>query len=373
MDRLRAILSNPETNLPQLSKRSRVPRERLDALAEGASATMAEVRAIASALHLSLSDFARTATSESPSQMLFRQAIVGGHAINDEVRLNLSRRVSDPVSLLSGRVRLGFSWQHLFRPGIENAEANAEKFRRQFCGNDQFSPLTRLPQIVERALGVLILVIHTNAVDGASGYLEEIPFVLVAARSFAPRMLFTLAHEVGHILLHHSPDRAGVIIDQTTDWRSSIAENNHEREANEFASALLMPAQSVGVALKSARDALGQANEELGDLEINFLSRLYGVSFSAAALRCERLGLLPRGGAIAIINAVNDENDSAEKRGNNAGLPPRSPIVFPKVPSALLEGAVSLVRAGEMSIGRAASVLEVSIDDLMAGNIGGRA
>jgi Zn-dependent peptidase ImmA (M78 family) len=374
MDRLREILSAPDIDLARVSKRSGLAEERLKALAEGAQASMAEVRSVASALSLSMRDFLSATSTESATQLLFRSAAVGGKPVGDDVRLSLSRRVADPISFLASMSARPTKWQSHFVPGVGSAERNAAKFRELFCGGDQLSPLIRLPQLAEEKLGLMILVVRTNAVDGASGYIDGVPFAIVAARSFAPRMLFTLAHEIGHLVLHHDPDRDGVIIDEDAEWRdlsSSIVEK--EREANEFASALLMPAQAVGIALKSARDVLHIAEEELGDLEINFLARLFGVSLWAAALRCERLGLLPRGGAAALVAAVNEEAASAETRGSAVGLPPRPEVLFPRVSSALLRAAVRRVRSGEVSAGRAASALQISIADLMAANVGGHA
>jgi Zn-dependent peptidase ImmA (M78 family) len=374
MDRLREILGAPEIDMARLSKRSGLAEDRLRALADGAQASMAEVRSIASALGLSMGDFLPAAATENVTQMMFRSATVGGKPVGDDVRLSLSRRVADPISFLASTQARPAKWQSYFAPGISFAEQNAAKFRELFCGGDQLSPLIRLPQLAEDKLGLMLLVVRTNVVDGASGYIDRVPFAIIAARSFTPRMLFTLAHEIGHLLLHHDPDRDGVIIDEDAEWRdvsSSVAER--EREANEFASALLMPAQAVGIALKAAREALRIPEEELGDLEINFLSRLFGVSLWAAALRCERLGLLPTGGAAAIVAAVNEEAGSPEARGSEAGLPPRPQVSFPRVPLALLRAAIGRVRTGEVSAGRAASALQVSIADLMAANVGGHA
>lgn len=373
MDRLREILGSPDTNLLRLAKRTGLTGARLSELANGAEASMAEVRAIASSLDLTMQDLLRSEPNESSAQFLFRSAAIGGNPIGDDVRLSLSRRVSDPLRFLATSVS-DIGWQRHFVRGVGFAEANAAKFREMFCANDQLSPLLRLPQLVEDKMGLMLLVIRTNAIDGASGYIGGVPFAVVAARSFAPRMLFTLAHEIAHLVLHHDANRDGVIIDQDAEWRdSSTAIADKEREANEFASALLMPAQAVGIALRAAREVLEINQDELGDLEINFLSRVFGVSMWAAAIRCERLGLLPRGGAAALVMAVDDIAESPEVRGASVGLPPRGEVSFPRVPAALLSAAVRRVRSGEVSVGRAAAALQVSIADLMAANVAGHA
>ena len=374
MDRLRQMLSKPGTDFVRLSSRSALSEERLSQLAGGADPTMAEVRALASALNMAIEDFAAPTQIESMTEMLFRSAAVVGGQVDDDARASLSRRVADPLSFVMAQPNLNALWHSQFVRAAGHEEQNAATFRRIFCGNDQLSPLIRLPKIVEDRMGILVLVVRTNAVDGASGYIEGVPFALIAARSFTPRMLFTLAHELGHIILHHDPQTGGAIIDQVADWHHfGGGSDPREKEANEFASALLMPAPAVGIAVKTAREVLSIADEELGDLEINFIARLFGVSFAAAAIRCERLGLLPNGGAAALASAVKDEAGTAEIRGHSVGLPARAPIEFSYVPQALLRAAVKSVGAGDVSIGRAASALQISISELMAANVSGHA
>ncbi|MGI8568647.1 MAG: ImmA/IrrE family metallo-endopeptidase [Methylocella sp.] len=69
-------------------------------------------------------------------------------------------------------------------------------------------------------------------------------------------MLFTLAHECGHLVAHHNPTESFAVIDETTDEEgpSNPKRTNEERYANAFASALLMPRASVGIARKKVRE-----------------------------------------------------------------------------------------------------------------------
>jgi Zn-dependent peptidase ImmA (M78 family) len=374
VEKLSEILTSQKAKFAKLAKSTGLNVSRLDELRNGARASLKEVRLIASSLKLGLDSLASAGSDETSASMMFRAAPVGGRPVNEQTRISLSRFVSDPISILANSSFRPTRWQSHFRSGLANSEFNASKFRELFCANDQFSPLTELPQIAQDKMGLLLLVINTNEVDGASGYLNHVPFAIVAARSFVPRMLFTLAHELGHLVLHHNPDQDGVIIDQTAEWGSiSQSQSELEKEANEFASALLMPSHAVGVALKVVRETLKVSEPELGDLEINFISRLFGVSFGTSALRCEKLGLLPRGGAAALTAAVKDESSSPEVRAEHAKLPSRPDITFPAIPTALLQAAVSGVKQGDISVGRAASALRISIADIMNANVGGYA
>src|SRR5205085_974958 len=109
-------------------------------------------------------------------------------------------------------------------------------------------------------------------------------------------------------------------------------------------------------------------SDQLGDIEVLLLSRIFGVSFVAAGRRCEDLRLLPRGGAQSLNDWLKKEFGSAEKRATSVGLPDRPQIDFPTFPKQLLDAALHGIRAGNLSIGKASSILGLSISDLLSLN-----
>jgi Zn-dependent peptidase ImmA (M78 family) len=101
------------------------------------------------------------------------------------------------------------------------------------------------------------------------------------------RKRFTVAHEIGHFLLHE--DRAH--IDRGTyvkfrDAMSGSGTEGEEREANQFAAALLMPEDWVTSAFKAER--LDPADEEA----LGRLASKFEVSALAMSYRLHNLGLL---------------------------------------------------------------------------------
>ena len=120
-----------------------------------------------------------------------------------------------------------------------------------------------------------------------------------------------------------------------------------------FASNLLLPKAGVGIALRKIREIHQIHQDAVGDIEILYLGRLFGVSFQVSARRCEDLGLLPSGGALSLYEQIKKEFVNPEKRAEQLGLPPRPEIKFPTLPRQVLEGAIKKVRTGEVSIGRA--------------------
>lgn len=95
---------------------------------------------------------------------------------------------------------------------------------------------------------------------------------------FSPRSRFTLAHEIGHVVLGHH--NGGVITDFYRG-RTSGHFDQQEKEANEFAAELLMPRE-----LFTELWASSTSEEEL--------SVVFGVSVTAAAVRAKALGLTSR-------------------------------------------------------------------------------
>jgi Zn-dependent peptidase ImmA (M78 family) len=103
------------------------------------------------------------------------------------------------------------------------------------------------------------------------------------------RQRFTIAHEIGHLVLHEGE----LFVDQAVrvnfrDKRSSLAENRQEIEANKFAAELLMPAEMIQreiekrVAKKIATEAQLVAE----------LARVFDVSEQAMGFRLFNLGII---------------------------------------------------------------------------------
>ncbi|MGB8900094.1 MAG: ImmA/IrrE family metallo-endopeptidase [Methylocella sp.] len=374
MSKLSDLLQSNDIHPGKLSTKTGIPVARIHALAAEAEPTVGELRRLADALKVSITDFAPASSAkDQQADLLFRRAAVAGKPVPSAALQGLSRKMSCSFDLLgAGRRQIGPWWLRNFERGEDthqSAERNAAIFRRIFCNDDQLRPLVSLPNIVVDQMETMLFVIRSPDLDGASAYLDGIPFVFVSAR-FPSRMLFTLAHECGHLVSHHDARESFAVVDETTgsEDNTSLMEASIERYANAFASALLMPRESIGVALKKIREIAKINQEEVGDLEIGYLARIFGVSFWAAARRCEDLALLPRGGAASLNEELVREYGSAEKRADQAGLPPRPEVNFPPVPRALLASAVERIRAGEVSIGRAATILGLSIGDLMAAN-----
>jgi len=103
------------------------------------------------------------------------------------------------------------------------------------------------------------------------------------------RMNFTIAHELGHLLLH---DQEPLHVDhdfrvRLRDDESSKGIDEAEREANFFAASLLMPKHFIEKDLEETDDI-----DFLDDKFLQELARKYGVSTQALVNRLKNLGYI---------------------------------------------------------------------------------
>ncbi len=351
----------------ELAKRTGISPDRIERLASDAEPTLEEIRLFAGFFRVDLRDLLPLNPRHQSFGLLFRSS---GKNVDEVTSAALSRRIGYSVELLGDRRAKFSDWTQDFVKGnlsYQTAEDNAAVFRKLFVSDDQIGPLFRLPELAPEALGILIFLVPTQRFEGASAYISGLPFVFLK-KTFGPRMLFTLAHEIGHLIAHHDPERGFAIVDAQTESRPQASKNADEFYAHAFASCLLMPRQGIGIALRKIREMQDQSNKELGDLEVLLLARIYGVSFYTAARRCEDLELLPKGGAASLNESLTKEFGSPEKRAEAANLPPRPESIFPQMPAPLLNAALGKVRSGEISVGKASSILGLSIADLLAVN-----
>lgn len=100
------------------------------------------------------------------------------------------------------------------------------------------------------------------------------------------RKRFTIAHELGHYFLHLrcNPNKEFVDMHRRTGYNTQLPE---EKEANQFAAAILMPEKKVRELYKSINN-LGVSESFI----IEWLSERFFVSKSAIKFRLKNLGLI---------------------------------------------------------------------------------
>lgn len=366
---LSAHLTSRKLTIDKAAEKAGIAPERFAQIATGADANLAEMRVIAKALRLPLESLLDTEPAE-PVKALFRHTL-GQREINvsSEVEV-VSAQVRDTLAIARGMHR-NTGWLDLFRgmePKFEAAEEFAQLFRKAFAGLDDKEPFPQLPQVAHE-LGVFVVFSRDSSIEGVSAIAEGYALMILGARAFKPRLLFTMAHEFGHLVAHHDDRASGYAhFDRQEDFDGipGIPRAREEKFADAFGSALVLPRHGVLLAIKTIREQLG-AKGPLGDIEVLWLAHLFHVSFEVAARRCEGLGLIPHRGARALYQKLQDDYKNPERRAAELGIPPRPEVDVDTSPT-LIQAAVRKVRAGEVSIGRAAELLNIPISSLFVAN-----
>jgi Zn-dependent peptidase ImmA (M78 family) len=103
------------------------------------------------------------------------------------------------------------------------------------------------------------------------------------------RQRFSIAHEIGHLVMHQGSVFVDQIVRFNRDGKSSLAIDPEEIQANRFAAALLMPEMLVTVAVKKRLNK--KPNVSPGIL-ISELATEFEVSTQAMEFRLINLGII---------------------------------------------------------------------------------
>ena len=133
-----------------------------------------------------------------------------------------------------------------------------------------------------------IKLIYDTLADDVAGFfvMTDNQSIITINRDNKPvRKRFTIAHEIGHSVLHSKEQP--IFIDKTPkvmfrNIASSTGEIFKEREANAFAAALLMPKELIEQELQNAPNDINKA--------IRYLADTFNVSENAMSFRLSNLG-----------------------------------------------------------------------------------
>ena len=157
--------------------------------------------------------------------------------------------------------------------------------------------IVKPPVPVKRLTAQCGAILRFEPFDGdISGIVSEqtngLSIIGVNSTQSSTRQRFTIAHEIGHLLLHKGEDihidekpLSKLLISRRDDI-SSLAIDDREIEANQFAAELLMPEEFI-------HQSVGDLDPETSvDEAIESLSRLFQVSPIAITYRLTNLGIL---------------------------------------------------------------------------------
>jgi Zn-dependent peptidase ImmA (M78 family)/DNA-binding XRE family transcriptional regulator len=206
---------------------------------------------------------------------------------------------------------------------LNDIENLAAKLRQAWSlGVDPIPVLTDM--LEERGIMVFQSQAIRDDFDGMAAKVNGIPIVIVGSGWPGDRQRFTLAHELGHLVL------SGRL----------VAELDEETASNRFAGAFLAPASEV-------RKELGERRTWLEPRELEALKKAYGLSMGAWMHRAKDLGILPDTHYIEMRKFFSARGWHKTEPGEQ--YPPERPQLFEQlVYRALGQDLISESKAAEL-------------------------
>jgi Zn-dependent peptidase ImmA (M78 family)/DNA-binding XRE family transcriptional regulator len=256
-------------------------------------------------------------------------------------RKRISRRlewVSDIVSYVEQFIHLPevFVPALDFDPTSESVEQieHAADAVREYWGLGR-GPIRDLSAILElHGFALVHESVSCPDMDAVSCWQAGRPYVLFSSEvTSGPRNAFNLAHELGHVLLHST-------VEVTSENLAHL-----EKQANRFASALLLPQETF------SREVLGTSlNHFL------FLKEKWGVAIAAMAYRCRDLGIINANQHSYIMRQL-----SINKIRKREPLDERFQV---REPSILGESIKMLLDKGVQTPGQVEEALSLNLTDV---------
>ncbi|HEX6075387.1 MAG TPA: XRE family transcriptional regulator [Micromonosporaceae bacterium] len=190
-------------------------------------------------------------------------------------------------------------------PADQSTPAQAARALRPLLGFGANEPLPYLLLAVER-LGVTILGIPhtTDALDAFCAWRDETPVIGVLGNVPGDRLRFSVAHELGHLILH----------------RGKKPGRELEREADEFAAELLTPLAALRFSMP----------KQVTLSSLTMLKTQWGVSIKALIRRARELNAIDQERAISLYKQIS-------ARGWNRAEPGYVPREKPRALRKLIE------------------------------------
>ena len=147
-----------------------------------------------------------------------------------------------------------------------------------------------------KKLGITVL--EKDLEDSLSGFLvvkNGVSTVVINKHHHSNRQRFTLAHEIGHWMLHADIEKEALFLEKKQIYNRNIlsgaGSDLQEIEANRFAASLLMPETLVKESLNKEKEFIFDFNGDSSTIE--FLANQFGVSQIAFTHRLSSLLIQP--------------------------------------------------------------------------------
>lgn len=213
-------------------------------------------------------------------------------------------------------------------PGQINTLEQVEELANQIRALWQLGlgPISDLIDVLE-SKGILVIITKVEVqakFDGLQAFIAGKPVIVISAQWPGDRQRFTLAHELGHLLLHGR-------LSETVD---------EEKACNWFASALLLPASPL-------RQQLGEKRHTLEARELYLLKHEYGLSMGSCLYRAANLEIITQAAQKHLLILFSKQGWRTQEPGDP--YPQEATLLFQQlVYRALGEGLIGESKAAEL-------------------------
>ena len=209
---------------------------------------------------------------------------------------------------------------------LTEADRGADALRKHWgLGID---PIPNLVELLEEQ-GIKVFAVPLDNISGLAAKARrpargDVPVVVINQNDWGERQRFTIAHEVGHMVLAVAPRL------------------NSEKAAHRFAGALIMPAEALW-------REVGKRRKSVSLSELLELKRLFGVSVQALTHRCRDLRIFSQALYDRLFDAFRHAGWRTPPYKEPLAMPGEHPRRFERLClRALSEEAISDARAAEL-------------------------
>lgn len=232
----------------------------------------------------------------------------------------------------------------------EDIKKMASKVRQLWkLGNGPVKNLTNSMEIN----GIIIseTTMNSQKMDAVSTWANGRPFIALTNNGESPmRRRFNLAHELGHILLHNS-------IDNIFELNNKVYKNTLERQANQFASDLLLPDKEFSdFMLSTSMTFFCEAK------------KYWNVSIAALIYKANSLHLLSENQYIYLEKQLSRNKWRKHEPGDN-DLPQERPKIFKESLKMLLDAGITTKQNLETNLALPIDELETTFQTDFSTNV----
>ncbi len=256
---------------------------------------------------------------EMPAEFFDRPPLqeLGDHAVSFRARSRMTARVrNSALAMAQVGVDLRRELQNKFQvPAIDVPTPErsmtpelAAAYVRSYWGLDDRQPAPNVVHLLEsRGVAVFSLPAWDTSLDAFAFWAEGQPFVFLNTTKSAERGRFDAAHELGHLVLHHS--------------EGAVSDPLAEKQANEFAASFLLPRQGIRARVR--------ADPTTADILIE--KRYWSVAAMALTYRLHDINLLSDWG---YRRSVIDLGRLGYRSGEPRGIERERSLIFEKAYSS---------------------------------------